>query len=422
MSREQRRGAIVVAAMLLLIFVAFSGQVPLFGGESGTTITARFAQANQLDDTTPVRLGGVDVGHVSSMRAAPGNTTDVAMLITSAGVHLHSDAGAEIRWRTLLGGSMYIDLTAGSPSGPRLSGTIPVANTGTQVDWDQLNGQLNAATRPQFERMLKGLSSALTDPVGEGATLHVLGPDSSVIGQGSDALRGSQTGDLQRLVSSSATVVKALGSNTTDLQRLVDGAQQTLSVTASHNQALARALQLTPPALDSTLATNHKLDTTLSALDPLVSRLRPGARLLAPTTTVLAPMLVSLRKVLDDARPLLHVAPSALGRLASMSRQGVPLIAGLNPVISRLNGKLIPFLGTVDPDTRLRLYETIGPLASALSSSASLFDANGYTYNFDVQGSSGSVLLPCATGPAGTQVQQCLLVQHAIRDLLGGKR
>jgi ABC-type transporter Mla subunit MlaD len=202
----------------------------------------------------------------------------------------------------------------------------------------------------------------------------------------------------------------------------VDGAQQTLAVTASHNRALAQALQLTPPALDSTLATNRKLDTTLSALDPLVAELRPGARLLAPATTVLAPMLTRLRTVLDDAQPLLRAAPSALGRLASMSRQGVPLIAGLNPVIRRLNGDLIPFLSAVDPDTRLRLYETIGPLASALSSSASLFDANGYTYNFDVQFSSGSVLLPCATGPSGTELQQCLLVQNAIRALLGRMR
>jgi hypothetical protein len=252
--------------------------------------------------------------------------------------------------------------------------------------------------------------------------LHELGPDSSVIGQGSDALRGAHIGDLQRLVSSSAKVVKVLGSDTTDLQRLVEGAQQTLAVTAGHNQALAQAVQLTPSALDSTLATNLKLDATLSALDPLVERLRPGARLLGPTTAVLAPMLRRMSRVLGDARPLLQAAPAALRRLAAMSRQGVPLIAALNPIISRLNGKLIPFLNTVDPDTRLRLYETIGPLASALSSSASLFDANGYTYNFDVQGSSGSVLGPCATGPTGTQVQQCLLVQKAIRDLLGANR
>jgi ABC-type transporter Mla subunit MlaD len=135
MSRERWQGAIVGAVLLLLIFVAFTGQVPLFGGESGTTVTARFAQANQLDDATPVRVGGVDVGHVSELLAAPGNTTDVKMLITTAGVTLHSDASAQIRWRTLLGGSMYVDVNSGSPTAPPLTGTIPLDHTGTQVDW-----------------------------------------------------------------------------------------------------------------------------------------------------------------------------------------------------------------------------------------------------------------------------------------------
>jgi hypothetical protein len=223
-------------------------------------------------------------------------------------------------------------------------------------------------------------------------------------------------------VTSTARVVRALGSNAGDLQRLLDGADRTLAVTADHNVALAQAVQLSPPALDSTIATDRTLSVTLTDLDPLISQLRPGARELGPTTAVLRPMLARTIRVLRDAEPLLRIAPGALRSLAAASRQGVPLIAGLTPTVERLNAKLIPFLNVTDPDTRLRLYEAIGPLASALSSSASLFDANGYTYNFNVQESSGSLLEPCATGPTGTDFSECQLIQEAVRALLGRSR
>jgi hypothetical protein len=83
----------------------------------------------------------------------------------------------------------------------------------------------------------------------------------------------------------------------------------------------------------------------------------------------------------------------------------------LTPIVGRLNRDLIPFLARTDPDTRLKLYETLGPMASALSSSWSGFDANGYVYNFNAELSTGSLVLPCDTGPGGSSNLASCLVQ-----------
>jgi len=401
-ARHQLIGIVVMLLGVLLLTVAFSGHVPLLAGSTGTIVTAQFAQANEIDNSTPVRVDGVDVGNVVALKSAPDNTTSVEMSITDPGVRLHADAGAQIRWRTLLGGSMYIDLNPGSASAPPLTAEIPLTRTGSQVDWDQFNDQLPGVARRQLQRELKGLNGALQAPVREGDTIHVLGPAIATIGQSAAALRGQQIGDLPNLVQRTAATLKALGSDPAALERLVAGADSTLAVTAAHNAALAQTIQLSQAALDATLSTNRTLDQTLTALDPLVVKLEPGARLLGPATAVLAPLLTRANRTLTDAEPLLRVAPGALGALHYAGARGTPLIAGLQPITRRLNGNLIPYLTRTDPDTRLKLYETIGPLASALSSSLSGFDANTHLYNFNVQLSTGSLVLPCDTGPGGT--------------------
>lgn len=407
--RHQLIGIAVIALGVLLLVIAFTGGIPLIGGGGGTIVRARFAQANELDNSTPVRIGGVDVGHVTELLPAPGATTTVVMRISLSGVHLHSDAGAWIRWRTLLGGSMYIDLTPGSASAPPLHGAIPLSRTGSQVDWDQFNSQLPTVPRRQLQRMLAGLDAALGAPGAEGRTLAVLGPALSPVGVSAQALRGQDIGDLSDVVRNAARVLQTLGANTGSLTGLVDGADATLAVTAAHNVALAQALQLSPAALASALQTSGVLDRTLTALDPLVAKLQPGAKLLGPASDVLSPLLVQTNSTLRSAVPLLRIAPGSFGALASASRDGIPLIAGLTPLIDRLNANELPWLARTDPETRLKLYETLGPTASALSSTLSGFDVNGYSYNFNVQLATGSVLLPCDLGLSGVpNLADCL--------------
>jgi virulence factor Mce-like protein len=418
-ARPEHRGAVALALLALALAAIFTHSIPFAGG-TGHVVRARFAQANEINVATPVRIGGVDVGHVRALDPGPDHSTVVVMQITQPGVRLHQDASAQIRWRTLLGGSMYLALDPGSPSAAYLRGPIPIARTASQVDWDQFNDQYPAPARRALRQLLAGLDQTLAAPAGEGATLHTLGPALQTIGRGADALRGQDTGDLSKLVRSSASALNALSSDQQSLQGLVDGAERTLAVIAADHTALAQTLQLTPPALSSTQLTMQSTNQTLTQLDPLVRALQPGANEIAPTTQELDPLLRQANRVLPATIPLLTAARPALTQLGAMSDHGTPLIAGLEPTIRRLEDNLIPFLDRTDPDTRLRNYEAIGPFASDLDSAAGQYDASGYLLRFDLGLGPNSVLLPCDTGLAPAQLARCNALNQVLGLVLGG--
>ena len=411
----ERIGAAVLVALGVFLYVALVHSIPFIGGGGGRILKADFAQTNEVNDATPVRVGGVDVGTVERLDSGPAHTTILVMRITQSGLVVHRDAQARIVWRTLLGGSMAVDLTTGSQSAPALDGPIPLSATSSQVDWDQLNSMLAAPSNGELARMLAGLRSSLADPAGAGRTLHALGPALATIGPAMQALRGEDIGDLTGVVRTAGETAGALGASDTSLAGLVDGAERTLAVTASDHAALAQALQLSPPALTSTQSTLGVLDTTLTRLDPLVARLRPAVRTLAPTTAVLRPMLARASRVLDDALPLLGVAPAALTQLGSAGASGTPLLRGLTPTIARLNARLLPFLNTRDDDTKLKIYEGIGPTFSAIDSAASQFDGSSWFLHFDAAAGVNSVSLPCDPGFDATQLGRC----NAVNDVLG---
>lgn len=415
-------GAVVLALIVVALYAGFTHHIPLTGGEGGALVRAQVATAEGVSSRTPVRVAGVSVGHVDRVLPGPGGRgAIVVMRITDSHVVPRMDASAVIRWRTILGGSRYVDLDPGAPSAPPLAGaTIPLPRTGAQVDWDQFNDPYTAATRRNERAMLRGLRDTLAAPGAEGRTLRTLGPALAVVGKGTEALRGQDAGDLTRLVQNTARTVAGLSRDQQALEGLVDGAARTFAVTARERTSLGRTIALSPPALAATTQTMNRLRTTLGRLDPLVARLRPGAQRLDPAMHALRPALTAAGRVLSDARPLLRIAPGTFAQLAAMSNQGTPLLTALDPTVKRLNSDLIPFLGRTDSDTKLRNYEAIGPFISALDSAAGEFDASGNFLHFMTGGAPDSVLLPCDSGLSPSQRNRCDLVNSVLRTLLGG--
>jgi ABC-type transporter Mla subunit MlaD len=420
-TRPLRNGIITLSIGGLLLFWGFTHHLPFAGGGDGRVVRAQFASANQVNSRTPVRMGGVDVGQVERVEPGLGRRgSTVVMRITRGGLDLHRDAGAQIRWRTLLGGSMYIDLTPGSSSSSPLgSQEISANKTGSQVDWDYFNAQFSGNTRQQQRRMFSGLRKTFAAPGGVRRTIRALAPTLSVIGSGTDALRGQQRGDLPRLVRATGRTLRALSLDSGTLEGFVSGADRTLAVTAGHRVALGEAIALSPPALQSTTLTMNRVVSTLDRLDPLVARLRPGARRLAPAARALRPGLDAAERLLRHARPLLRTAPTVLRNLAAMSRQGVPLVHGLDPTVIRLRDQLLPFLDRTDTETGLRNYQAIGPFFSTLDGGASEFDGSGYFLHFMTGGAPDSLLLPCDNGLDPTQTSRCNVVNEVLKNIFG---
>jgi ABC-type transporter Mla subunit MlaD len=386
-----RNGLIVLVVLGLASYAAIIDNVPFVGGVSGAPVRAAFAFANDVNNTTPVRVDGVNVGTVQKVYAGsdPRRTSIVLMRITNGKVKVHSDASAAIRWRTVLGGNVYIDLDPGSPSAPPLgNGVIPKSRTSSQVEIDQVLQPLAGGTAQDLRYTIAGLQQGFSDPQGTDQTIDTL-PALDTVARGMQPLRGLEDGDLQRLVSSTAHTVAALG-HTSQLQALVDGAQRTVQATDDRRQQLGELIDLSPPTLDQIQTTMAQLRTTLGHLDPLVSKLQPGARKLAPAADAASPALDQLQALLAEAVPLLNDARPTFLDLGQASIAGVPLMRGLNPTLRRLEANTIPWLDQTDSDTKLRTYEEIGPWFS--STDQGEFDAYGYRLRLSTPAGNNSLL------------------------------
>jgi virulence factor Mce-like protein len=403
-----RTGAVVLGLIALALIMAITQWIPIIGGESGRVVRAEFTAANQVSDFTPVRVAGVDVGKVQSVEpgSSPGTAT-VKMRITDEDVVVRRDARADVRWRTVLGGNMFIDLQPGSPSAPELGGdAIPTSRTTSQAELDDLTQIYDRGTDVTQRAMLRGLRSSLADPDGIGHTIEAIGPALRTVGRGLEPLRGRESDDLRRMVAAAARTVAGLGRDTAKLQALVSGADSTLAVTAAKRRDLGELIALGPRTLDSTLSTMRRLHTTLGHLDPLVARLRVAAPSIAPAANAATPTLERTRTLLRDARPLLRAAGPTLTALKRASANGVPLLRELDPTVRRLNAELLPFLDRRDPSTKLRNYEAIGPFFSSVNSVAAPFNDAGHLLQFAVAPGPNSVL-SLNSPPAAAAVRDC---------------
>lgn len=420
--RHTRNGIIVLAILFAVLYFAYSsGNIP-FLPKGGTVVTADFATAaNVTPGKTPVRVAGVDVGKVEKVERLPGGRgVRIKMRIEDGkGVHLRKDATAHIYWRTLLGFAFYVQLDEGSDAQGLGDKTIAMKDTTTQVELDQVLSSLTPPSRAGIQTLFKEFDKGFAGD-DAGKVVDAAGPAMKQVAPGLDALRGTKPGDLTDTVRSASRLMGALARNEVQLGEVVSNADTTLGVTAARRADLDSILKQAPGALAQTRSTMVRLRGTLNTLDPVADQLRPGVRVLDDASLALRPALRQLRPTLADTRPLLSDLRPALIRLKAASRNGVPTLKALDPTLTRLKDDLLPKLDAKGT-SGLKLYEAIGPAIASVSSSASMWDAYGFTQRFQAVNGGGNTLqniVPCGLSVAPVKVD-CSQLQAAIAPFLG---
>ena len=102
------------------VYLVFGGPTPF--GASPFVLKAVFTTETELHIPSPVRIAGVDVGEVTSVKPLGGNSRAavVTMDINNNGLPIHADATAGILTRIFLEGNFYVDLHPGTPNAPVL--------------------------------------------------------------------------------------------------------------------------------------------------------------------------------------------------------------------------------------------------------------------------------------------------------------
>ncbi|MCK9247373.1 MAG: MlaD family protein [Solirubrobacteraceae bacterium] len=427
--RPVRVGLIALAVLGVVLYMGYTSTNPLSGGK-GDLIRAEFRDATHLRANTDVRVAGVNVGKVEEVELSDDTSRAVVKLRmnSDSGVTLHRDARAAVWWRTLLGRNTYVEIEPGSPSAGELGeGTIPLGRTTVQEELDAVVSALPPEQRQATRQIIGGFDEGFSDTAGGRRTIDALDGAGPSLARGLRGLRGTEAGDLPKLVREMSKTLGIFGRNVVELAGFIDNGRIALGTMSANSPAISRLVREAPAALADTRLTLTRVEKTLDDLDPLAVKLVPGARKLDPAARAATPMLRRLDTVLKDATPTLRDLRPAVRRLAAMAPTGRKVLTDLDPTIARLNDELLPWLDEGDPETKMRNYQAIGPFFSATNSMGSPFDANGNVLNFQTFVDERSLLtLGCITrltDPTATITQKldCRGLEAIVRRMLSGQ-
>ena len=327
-------GLIALALVAVGVYLGFAKRLPW---HHDYVVHGVFSSANELHRNSPVRIAGVNVGRVTGVKRGPAGTAVVAMAVADAGRPIHADATMKIRPRIFLEGNFFVDLHPGTGAAREVpdGGTIPLAQTATPVQFDEILATLNSSTRDLLRTLVDQYGAALD---GGGARAIRAGvpswtgafKGSAIVAQ---AVRGTREHDLGDFIAAQARVSGAIASRRTQLADLVVQFDRTVGALAAHQAdvsasvaGLASTLRAAGPALG---AVNRALPT----LRAFIPEVRPGLRA-AP-------------KTLDLAQPLLEqadrlLAPTELPALVSSLRPAVRSLTATEPGLGTLLGLVKP--------------------------------------------------------------------------------
>jgi phospholipid/cholesterol/gamma-HCH transport system substrate-binding protein len=288
------------------------------------SLSAEFTTADSAagGEGLPVTVAGVQVGTIKTVTARDGYALVQMAIQPSVLPRVYANASANLVPDTPLK-DMEVRLAPGGPPARPLphGATIPLANTQSPIDLDQLLASLDTDTREYLASLVSGAAVATN---GRGrdirSLLEALGPTTQEASELGSALAGRRT-EIAQLVHNLMLVARAAGASDDQLAEVVDAGDATLSALSSQDAALSDSLSRLP----GTLSTAR---TTLGNVTGL-------SDLLGPTLTALEPAVQKL--------------PAALGALGPLVQQATPIVRDeLRPLVKKLQ----PLAANVAPAVR----------------------------------------------------------------------
>ena len=332
----------LIAVIFILVFtigpyLAFTKHVPFTS--YGYEVKATFTNSANIALKSPVRIAGVEVGKVIKTER-DGDATTVTFTVDGTGRPIHENAFASIRPRIFLEGNFFVELDPGSPGSPELAsgGTIPISHTSTAVQIDEVLTALQSPVRADLGRLLESYGTALTNeptaaedltqlPQVQGIsggealnkTFQYGGEAGKYSSQVTQALTGTQKGDLAKLVAGTGRTASAFASNQADLEGLIENFNIFTGALANQSENLSTTVSLLAP----TLQTAH---TSLVSLDRSLPPLRTYAIELTPAVAELPGLISASKPWLAQVRPLL--SEKEAGGTARLLAEATPGLAG----------------------------------------------------------------------------------------------
>jgi phospholipid/cholesterol/gamma-HCH transport system substrate-binding protein len=391
-----KAGVIAIVVIGLAAFFGFTKYNPL---ANPYKLTAMFRTANNIKPNSPVRIAGVNVGKVTSVSAVPGGqgAAKVTMEINKAGLPIHQDATLKIRERIFLEGNEFVDLQPGSPSSPVINKgshfVIPIQQTATPVQFDQVLTALQSDTRKNLQMFLKEYSQGLADGGAQGFNQAVKAmPDAYRYGSlANEGATGTQPHDLSTVEKGQAAVFRALDVHEPELKDLITNFNVTANAFAREDQPLAQSV----PALDSTLKVGtpalQRLNGALPSLRSFARTALPGVKSSGPTIDASMPFVTQARLLVrqQELKGLTQDLRVTIPPLAKLNHDSIPLLEETRQLSACQNNVLVPFANTTIPDPDFpansgKFYQQVSRTLPGLAGESRISDPNSDMFHIEV--------------------------------------
>ena len=393
-------GAIALAVVLVLSYLGYTKSIPF---RSHWEVQAAFKSSNNIRPNSPVRIAGVEVGKVTEVQAAEGDGAVVTMRIDENGRPLHEDATFTIRPRIFLEGNFFVDVNPGTPSAPELEDgdVVPVNQTATPVQLDQVLTALQSDTRADLQVLLKEYASGLR---GKGArgfnrSIEYWEPayrDSAIV---AEATLGETERDLSGYVREAGAVAAALDRNAEALKSLITDFNVTAAAFAREDSSLREAVAELPRTLRAGQPALAALNASFPDLRALARELTPGVRNSDEAIDASTPLVAQLRRLVgeDELKGLVSDLRPAVPSLARLSTRSVDLFKEVRRASSCTNEVLLPWANDTVPDPNFpatgKVYEEAPKPLPGLASESRSGDGNGQWFRVLVAGGTNLVTL-----------------------------
>lgn len=419
-------GLIALVVLAIGAFLAFTKDVPF---TKPFELKAVFENAPPISKNQVVRIAGVDVGKVSGVEPAGQDSPAVVvtMKLEQDALPIHEDAEVKVRPRIFFEGNNFMDLRPGTPDAPDVDDgfTIPASQTAAPVQIDQVLGTLQTNTRADLQKLLQGYGNAINgqplpgedddqDPDVRGKTAGEALNES--LDYSADALRGgaivnqallgTETDDLARLIGSQQKVFSALASRETQLKDLVSNFNTTVGALATESVNLGDTIAELPQVLEAARPALDNLNAAFPPTRAFALEIIPGVRETPATIDAGFPWLRQARALLgpDELQGLVNELRPAVRDFATFTDGQVDFLPVLN-AFNRCGLEVV--LPTQEQriedgnlSTGLRNYEEFFQTLVSLAGESQNFDGNGSYVRFQAGGGAYQVQTP-PTGRLG---------------------
>ncbi len=299
--------------LLMFLWESFGGPLPL--KPKGYRMSIAFPRVLALSEQSDVRISGVDIGHVISVKKGGEGRTIATVEISSKYAPIRQNMHAIIRQKTLLG-ETYIQLIPqnGGKTGPYLAdnGRLPASQVEPQVTLDDILSAFDPKTRADFriwqQAVAEGINGRGEQINADFARLEPFAEHANKL----VSILDTQEGAVRALVHNTGVVFNALASRDHQLEGLIVNGEHTFKAASEASEAFAAAFRALPGFERHSKKALQEIDRFAEDATPFLEEFRTPERRLSALVTAAKPFAPEFDRFLTSLGPLTKAARTGL--------------------------------------------------------------------------------------------------------------